>query len=252
MIHRLLEHQDNAKATLALEYTFGRKTNQNLIKDVCHFWELGGGTLFTKLLETPVSAANLDMLHVVIMLDLSEPLQMWFTLETLLRNIQGHIKNSVESSKGRDLNLEEHLRKATEARIDREHPDFASMEPFKVQLVIIGGKYDVYHDFDPEAKKIICRTLRFFAHHYGASLQFYSAKDSGSVKKTRDLLNFHAFGTDPGKGMSQDYNKPLIIPAFSDSFTSIMGGGEGGGDSGAWSLEVLKHHYTTHFPQSVT
>ena len=66
---------------------------------MCHFWELGGGTLFTKLLETPVAPTNLDMLHVFIMLDLSEPLTMWFTLETLIRNIQGHIKNSLESSK---------------------------------------------------------------------------------------------------------------------------------------------------------
>ena len=66
------------------------------------------------------------------------------------------------------------------------------------------------------------------------------------MKKTRDLLNFHAFGTDPGKGMSQDYNRPLIIPTFSDSFSAIMGG-----DASNASMEVMKHNYTTHFPQSV-
>lgn len=78
---------------------------------------------------------------------------------------------------------------------------------------------------------------------------FFSAKDSGSVKKTKDLLNHHAFGTDPGKGMSQDYNKPLIIPRFSDSFAALMGG-EGGEQ--AANMDVMKHHYTTHFPQSVS
>lgn len=32
LIHRLLDSQDSAKPTLALEYTFGRKTNNNLAK----------------------------------------------------------------------------------------------------------------------------------------------------------------------------------------------------------------------------
>ena len=38
-------------------------------------------------------------------------------------------------------------------------------------------------DFEPEKKKLICRTLRFIAHLHGATLQFYSAKDPGLVKK---------------------------------------------------------------------
>ena len=32
LIHRFLERQETSKPTLALEYTFGRKTNQNLAK----------------------------------------------------------------------------------------------------------------------------------------------------------------------------------------------------------------------------
>ena len=32
LIHRFLERQEPPKPTLALEYTFGRKTNQNLAK----------------------------------------------------------------------------------------------------------------------------------------------------------------------------------------------------------------------------
>ena len=97
-------------------------------------------------------------------------------------------------------------------------------------------------NFEPEKKKIICRSLRFLAHYHGATLQFYSAKDSGLVKKVRiiclifvhvltilleiiyshvqarDLLSHLAFQTQAGKGVSQDYNKPLIIPSGSDSF----------------------------------
>ncbi len=32
LIHRMLEREEAAKPTLALEYTFGRKTNLNLSK----------------------------------------------------------------------------------------------------------------------------------------------------------------------------------------------------------------------------
>ena len=71
------------------------------------------------------------------------------------------------------MNLDQRLDKMTEARVDQEHPDFSKLEPFRVPLVIIGGKYDIFQDMDPEAKNIICRALRFFAHYYGASLQFY-------------------------------------------------------------------------------
>ncbi len=50
----------------------------------------------------------------------------------------------------------------------------------------------------------------------------------------------------------QDYNKPLIIPVWSDSFAAIAGGGGGGGDDAkSGNLDVMKHHFTTHFPQSV-
>ena len=43
----------------------------------------------------------------------------------------------------------------------------------RLPLVILGGKYDLFQNFDPEKKKIVCRALRFFSHHHGAALQFY-------------------------------------------------------------------------------
>ena len=108
------------------------------------------------------------------------------------------------------------------------------------------GMYDVFQNFDPEKKKLICRTVRYLAHSHGATLQFYSAMDSGLVKKARDLLSHHAFDSPPAKGVSQDYNKPLIIPAGSDAFQAILGVGE------VPKLEVMKHQFSTHFPQEET
>ena len=71
------------------------------------------------------------------------------------------------------MDLESRLNALTEARSDKEHPDFPKTEPFPVPLVILGGKYDVFQDMESEKKKTVCKALRFMAMHYGASLQFY-------------------------------------------------------------------------------
>jgi hypothetical protein len=58
------------------------------------------------------------------------------------------------------------------------------------------------------------------------------------------------------KSISQDYNKPLLIPAGSDSMQQI--GGLGVIRAGATSkgpgaaIDRWKHTFTTHFPQVIT
>ena len=44
------------------------------------------------------------------------------------------------------------------------------LDPCAIPVAIVGSKYDVFQNFDPEKKKIICKTLRFVAHTNGASL----------------------------------------------------------------------------------
>jgi hypothetical protein len=57
------------------------------------------------------------------------------------------------------------------------------------------------------------------------------------------------------KSISQDYNKPLLIPAGSDSMQQI--GGLGVTRTGAISkgpgaaIDRWKHTFTTHFPQVI-
>uniref|UniRef100_A0A0M3HFG1 Cytoplasmic dynein 2 light intermediate chain 1 n=1 Tax=Ascaris lumbricoides TaxID=6252 RepID=A0A0M3HFG1_ASCLU len=41
MILRFLDRNENTKPTIALEYTYGRRT-RGTVKDVAHIWELGG------------------------------------------------------------------------------------------------------------------------------------------------------------------------------------------------------------------
>ena len=125
---------------------------------------------------------------------------------------------ALKTEQAKKLNVAERLAKESNVRIGSEHMDAGTVNIFPIPLIILGGMYDVFQNFDPEKKKIICRTLRYIAHSHGASLQFYSAMDTGLVKKARDLLSHFAFDNPPAKGVSQDYNKPLIIPAGSDSF----------------------------------
>jgi hypothetical protein len=44
------------------------------------------------------------------------------------------------------------------------------LEPFEIPVVILGTKYDVFETYEPEKRKIVCKTLRFVAHYYGAML----------------------------------------------------------------------------------
>lgn len=246
LIHRFLEREEAPKQTLALEYTFGRKTNQNLVKDVCHIWELGGGALYTNLVETPLSPEKLLTTAVVLVVDLARPERLWAAVTELVSSLAEYIGAALRTERARGLGLEERLACEAAARVGEDHGDRPNIRPFPVPLLILGGQYDKFQDFEPEKKKIICRSLRFLAHLNGASLQFSSCRDPGLVKRARDLLSHHGFGSPAGQGLAQDYNKPLIIPAGSDSFQAILGPG---GAAEAPRLEVVRHQLETHFPQ---
>lgn len=72
-----------------------------------------------------------------------------------------------------------------------------AISPFPMPLLLIGGKYDLYQNLDPEEKKLICRSLRLVAHSLAASVYYYSDKDPSLVKKLKDILNHYGFGGAP-------------------------------------------------------
>ena len=191
------------------------------------------------------SPDKLSSTAVVLIVDLSKPERMWSTVTSLVSSITEYIASALKTEQAKNLKVEERLEKEALGRVGEDHPDIQHVKPFPVPLLILGGMYDVFQDLEPEKKKVICRTLRYLAHMNGASVQFYSSRDPGLVKKARDLLSHHGFNTPPGKGVSQDYNKPLIIPAGSDSFQAILGGN----GSEVPKLEVMRHQFGTHFPQ---
>ncbi|XP_063852228.1 cytoplasmic dynein 2 light intermediate chain 1-like isoform X3 [Scylla paramamosain] len=139
--------------------------------------------------------------------------------------------------------MKETLEAAAKKRLETGGNSVESeVTPFMVPLVIIGGKYDLFQELDPEEKKVICRALRFVAHTHGASLQFFSARDPGLVKKAKEVLSHLAFGTAESRSLAQDYNKPLLIPAGSDSLTTIN-------LNEALNLDTWSHKFTAKYPQ---
>ncbi|XP_068235141.1 cytoplasmic dynein 2 light intermediate chain 1 [Palaemon carinicauda] len=242
LLQRFLDREEPPRNTLALEYTYGRKSGKTLVKDVCHLWELGGGALFTSLLAAPLTSRVIPNLTVIVMLDLSKPETIWTDLEAIVSQLKAEIMAVAKKQPG----LQEQLATVAWKRIGEDHQDKESITPFLVPLVIIGGKYDIFQDMEPENKKVICRALRFAAHSWGASLQYFSARDAGLVKKAKELLSHYAFGSVESKNLAQDYNKPLLIPAGSDNFSTINGNVD---DSQAMTYDTWKHTFTAKFPQ---
>ncbi|KAG8231893.1 hypothetical protein J437_LFUL011726, partial [Ladona fulva] len=223
LINSLQGKNELPKPTLALEYSFLRRSGKSLVyKDVCNIWELGGGLLFSDIASVPIKySGSLNKIAVILMLDLSNPQQLWITLEHYLMKLIKILSEYADKH-----GLSEEVTKNSWERLSgmHHHQDKSFIEPFPIPLLIIGGKYDVFKQFDIEDKKLICQTLRNISHSYGATLVFYSSKDQVLLKRGKDLLTQYAFYTsisNVNKNIVQDFLKPLFIPAGADSFQQI-------------------------------
>ncbi|XP_046575700.1 cytoplasmic dynein 2 light intermediate chain 1-like isoform X1 [Haliotis rubra] len=256
IILRYLDRDEPPKPTVALEYTFGRRAKgHNIAKDVGHIWELGGGTWLSKLMDIPINPETIMHTGLVIVLDLSTPKELWFTLESLLTSARSRVENVIAEMKQADPHIRDKLKKMAWERIGEEHPDKSMIDPFLVPLVIVGSKYDVFQDFDSEKRKVICKTLRFVAHSQGATLQFFSIKMEGTIKRMQGIINHHLFRTNPSKNMQVEHNKPLFVPAGLDSLQTIGNPPISDDDIGRvharTPMELWKQAFTGHFPQEV-
>ena len=88
--HTSVHQSQSAAAAVSVPYQHWRPPPCiRQLKDVCHIWELGGGTTYTPLLETPLKAERLPSLGVLLVVDLTKPHTMWATLETMLKVSRG-------------------------------------------------------------------------------------------------------------------------------------------------------------------
>ncbi|NP_001335841.1 cytoplasmic dynein 2 light intermediate chain 1 isoform 5 [Homo sapiens] len=221
IILRCLDRDEPPKPTLALEYTYGRRAKgHNTPKDIAHFWELGGGTSLLDLISIPITGDTLRTFSLVLVLDLSKPNDLWPTMENLLQATKSHVDKVIMKLGKTNAKAVSEMRQKIWNNMPKDHPDHELIDPFPVPLVIIGSKYDVFQDFESEKRKVICKTLRFVAHYYGASLMFTS-KSEALLLKIRGVINQLAFGIDKSKSICVDQNKPLFITAGLDSFGQI-------------------------------
>ncbi|XP_063392080.1 cytoplasmic dynein 2 light intermediate chain 1 [Cydia fagiglandana] len=188
MIHSFLEKNEVPRETLVLEYSFGRKSvnKQSLDKSICHVWEYGGklDVLKNTLTAVPVRGKY----YCCVMVDLSKIKNFWNILETCIGSI-------------------------------KETYDGTGIEP---ELIIIGGKYDIFKNYDNEIKKIISTTMRSVALATHSHLIFYSSKEPQLVKRAKEILYNIGFGSGfHTKEKNTNFSKPLFIPKGSDSWENI-------------------------------
>ncbi|XP_038049783.1 cytoplasmic dynein 2 light intermediate chain 1-like [Patiria miniata] len=159
----------------------------------------------------------------MLVLDLSHPHELWVTMEVLLKAARKRIENVMTKLLTACPDVQEEIMTRSRERFG-DHPDLEMIDPFLLPLVIVGMKYDVFQDFDSEKRKIIGRTLRFVAHHYGASLQFCSTKHEGLMNRTKAYVGHLVFGAPlsvTSKMLNFDHGKPLMIPFGMDSLEQI-------------------------------
>ncbi|OQR78345.1 cytoplasmic dynein 2 light intermediate chain 1-like [Tropilaelaps mercedesae] len=219
IIYKFLERSDHAKASVALEYLFGRRSLFDSSSDVCHIYELAGGASFKRMVAIPITLRNLMSLVIVLVLDLSLPEELFITMDTLLTTVRERIKQVVIQGEQSTPGFAASVDAAAQARIGQSHQDINALDVFPVPLLILGTKYDVFRDFEPEHKKIICRCLRFLAHAHGASLQFAS-QHTPDVFSSRVHAIFQK-GDPAREKPNVDYNTALNIAFGEDSFENI-------------------------------
>lgn len=144
IINNFLDRSDTTKPTLALEYSFGRRTGgpgQGIQKQVCNVWELGSLTNSSSLINVPMKSHGLKNFSAVIVLNLQYPDRLWGDLEAALKGLKQTIGVFVRTEYFADME------KMARKRIGSEHPDLSTLDPFPFPVCIIGGCYDKFQDF---------------------------------------------------------------------------------------------------------
>ncbi|KAK6025497.1 hypothetical protein OSTOST_08598 [Ostertagia ostertagi] len=66
-------------------------------KDVCHIWELGGGTKLVQLLAIPLVKENIESASIVLVLDLTRPYELWITMEALMSGASSYVETAIKN-----------------------------------------------------------------------------------------------------------------------------------------------------------
>lgn len=221
MINSFLDRNEPIRPTLALEYSYARRSNssgQSNQKLIANFWELGSLANSNQLIDVPIKSHGLRHMSAIIMLNLSEPGELSTDLESALQGLKQSISNNYS-----DGEIRQFKDKIVECNSSSDHPDINTLEIMPCTTIVVGGMYDKFENLDPEVKKHVVRFLRSVSHTLGAALVFYSTKVASLSKTVRDIINNLSFGSpqNPIRSHKTDYNEPILISSFSDSWEKI-------------------------------
>jgi dynein light intermediate chain 2 len=83
------------------------------------------------------------------------------------------------------------------------------VQPFPVNVVIVGTKYDVFaNTYESKLKKILCDALRYLAHTTGSDLVFASVRELQPQKVFLNLL-MNAIFEVPMTAIDTNSNNPI-------------------------------------------
>lgn len=122
------------------------------------------------------SVQALRTISFVLVVDLSRPERLWATVDTLLSGIRKRLDRVMADLTAKQSRLPGHLTAKMWQKYGEGHPDKNILMPLPVPLLMIGTKYDLFQNREPEERKMVCKSLRFLAHMHGASLLFVSDK----------------------------------------------------------------------------
>jgi GTP-binding protein EngB required for normal cell division len=215
----------DAKATVALDFNFARKTVNN-VKSVGNIWEVGGDLSVTpKLLEIGVSTKSFLSSTVVITCDLSKPFNV---LSSLIRNIT--VIRELVSRRSAELQATNvhQLGAARDRQLavyqESNHQDANRIKLCEVPLIIAATKFDSLKSQQSADRKAIIQVLRFVAHYYSASLFVCSNNDSSLKDAFRSVLTCCAFSAPIKPSFETNLDKPpfVHITRGQDSFDNIL------------------------------
>ncbi|KAI8911722.1 hypothetical protein EDD86DRAFT_188570 [Gorgonomyces haynaldii] len=222
VINRFLDKEEQPNKTVALEYTFGRKSkNVNGLKDITHIWELAGGTMLSDIATIPITESNLHLCTLFVCLDLSAPQDIPDIVEHFIEKIKTHVNKIMDSLEARGSKRPKGLRSYQWQKFGTDHPDKDLVSLFPIPLMFLCTKADTLEHLESERKKLLYKMLRYLAHSHGASLLFLNQKDDQTFSKCKQALSHYAFKGTMFKSMQMDFNKPLAIIAGQDQFAQI-------------------------------
>lgn len=176
------------KPSEGLEYTYARKPAafDHERKDLAHIWEVGGSKEFAEQItqgdQLFLTAKQVTTACVVIVLDLSDPPSVLPTLVYWLEQIKAKLATTYEKFEKKGLQLPEQLKARARSKLFNQCEDKDIIWHSGISIVIVAAKYDTLRDEDPEVKKVMARTLRFYAQAHGAFLMYIGNLHAGDRK----------------------------------------------------------------------